>query len=321
MARLARFVPPGAAELNPVHSELDNTTSATNPWPELDIVADVFMSKGHDLGKLELDATPAGADWRIQKLSLVSNVGRIDASGWWRVRSDRQETQIDTSLTTDDAGAYLARFGFPGAVRNAATKITGNLSWKGAPNDFDYPTLTGNFNLESGAGQFTKIDPGIGKLLGVLSLQALPRRITLDFRDVFSEGFAFDFIRGDFHITNGQMHTDNLKLAGPAAAVAISGDIDLAQETQRLAVRVQPSLSTGVSAGAAVLFIANPIVGAAVGAGALLAQKLMNNPIDQLFSYDYRISGSWADPVVERVSGRAPPSVTSTGPAPAAAAQ
>jgi len=202
-------------------------------------------------------------------------------------------------------------------VRNASTKITGNLTWTGAPNDFDYPTLTGNFKLESGAGQFTKIDPGIGKLLGVLSLQALPRRITLDFRDVFSEGFAFDFIRGDFRITNGQMHTDNLKLAGPAAAVAISGDIDLAQETQRLAVRVQPSLSTGVSAGAAVLFIANPIVGAAVGAGALLAQRLMNNPIDQLFSYDYRISGSWADPVVERVTGRAPPQ----DPAPVGAAK
>ena len=106
MARLARFVPPGPAELNPAHSELDNTTSAANPWPELDIVADTFVSRGHDLGKLELDATPDGADWRIQKLSLVSNVGRIDANGWWRVRSDRQETQIDTSLTTDDAGAY-----------------------------------------------------------------------------------------------------------------------------------------------------------------------------------------------------------------------
>jgi uncharacterized protein (TIGR02099 family) len=314
MARLTRFVPPGPGELNPVRSELDSTGAAANPWPELDIVADAFVSKGHDLGRLELDAMPVGSDWKIRNLSLANSSGRIDASGWWRVRRDRQETQIDTSLTTGDAGAYLTRFGYPDAVRNAPTKITGSLSWTGAPNDFDYPTLTGSFRLESGAGQFTKIDPGIGKLLGVLSLQALPRRMTLDFRDVFSEGFAFDSIKGDFRITNGQMHTDDLKLAGPAAAVDISGDIDLAHETQQLAVRVQPSLSTGVSAGAAVLFIANPIVGAAVGAGALLAQKLMNNPIDQLFSYDYRISGSWADPVVERVTGRAVPRLTSAGP-------
>jgi len=161
--------------------------------------------------------------------------------------------------------------------------------------------------MKSGAGQFTKIDPGIGKLLGVLSLQALPRRITLDFRDVFSEGFAFDDINGDFSIDDGQMHTDDLKLVGPAAAVAIKGDLDLARETQRLTVRVQPALSSSVSAGAAVLFIANPLVGAAVGAGALLAQKLFNNPIDQMFSYDYRVTGPWVDPVVERVHGFSAP--------------
>ena len=174
----------------------------------------------------------------------------------------------------------------------------------GAPNDFDYPTLSGNFTLQTGAGQFTKIDPGIGKLLGVLSLQALPRRMTLDFRDVFSEGFAFDDIAGDFKIQKGLMHTDDLKLEGPAAAVTITGDIDLAKETQRLDVRVKPALSSTFSAGAAVLFLANPIVGAAVGAGTLLAQKLFNNPLDQMFSYDYRVTGSWSDPQVERVSGR-----------------
>ncbi len=238
-------------------------------------MSDTFVSKGRDLGKFELVAKPAGTDWRIQKLTLANADGRIDANGWWRVSGNRQQTQLDVTVKVEDAGGYLAHFGYGESVRNAPTKITGQLTWTGAPNDFDYPTLTGDFKLQSGAGQFTKIDPGMGKLLGVLSLQALPRRITLDFRDVFSEGFAFDDITGDFRIDNGQMHTDNLKLAGPAAAVAIKGDIDLAKETQRLDVRVQPALSSSVSAGAAVLFIANPLVGAAVGAGALLAQKML----------------------------------------------
>jgi len=303
MARLTRFVRPGPGELRPVRSEPEPTTSAANPWPELDIVSDTFISKGHDLGKLELVAKPVGSDWRIERLALVNDDGRIDADGWWRVRGERQQTRFDVTIDVADAGGYLARFGTAGAIRNAPTKVSGQLQWTGAPNDFDYPTLSGKFNLKSGAGQFLKIDPGIGKLLGVLSLQALPRRITLDFRDVFSEGFAFDDINGDFVIDNGQMHTENLKLAGPAAGVAIKGDIDLARETQTLAVRVQPALSSSVSAGAAVLFIANPLVGAAVGAGALLAQKFLNNPIDQMFSYDYRVTGSWVDPVVERVGG------------------
>jgi uncharacterized protein YhdP len=104
------------------------------------------------------------------------------------------------------------------------------------------------------------------------------------------------------------MHTDNLKLEGPAAQVTLTGDIDLGRETQALNVRVKPALSSTFSAGAAVLFLANPVVGAAVGAGTLLAQKLLNNPLDQIFSYDYRVTGSWSDPQVARVT----PPVVST---------
>src|SRR4029079_17107548 len=113
-----------------------------------------------------------------------------------------------------------------------------------------------------------------------------------------------DTITGDVRVDRGVMHTDNLRLSGPAAAVDIAGDVDLAHETQKLDVRVQPSLSTGVSAGAAALFIANPLLGAAIGAGTLLAQKMLNNPFDKLFSYEYAVSGSWDDPVVTRAGAR-----------------
>ncbi|MFO1304556.1 MAG: YhdP family protein [Burkholderiales bacterium] len=313
MARLSRFQPPGPDELNPVRSEVDVNVRQKNTWPELDIVADAFITRnGHDVGAFELLAQPVGPDWRIGKMSLVNPSGRIEGNGWWRIARDKQATELDVQLTTEDAGAFLDRFGYPVAVRNAPTKISGSLQWAGAPNDFDYPSLTGKLSLRTGAGQFTKIDPGIGKLLGVLSLQSLPRRITLDFRDVFSEGFAFDDIVGDFNIEKGLIHTDNLRLEGPAAAVTLTGNIDLARETQALDVRVKPALSSMASAGAAVLFLANPIVGAAVGAGTLLAQKLLNDPLDQIFSYDYRVSGSWTDPQVERVERRV---VTSAPPA------
>jgi uncharacterized protein YhdP len=157
----------------------------------------------------------------------------------------------------------------------------------------------------------------VGRLLGVLSLQALPRRVTLDFRDVFSAGFAFDSVTGAVTMQNGIMHTDDLRLAGTAAIVDIAGDADLARETQRLRVRVQPSLASGISAGAAALFLANPLVGAAVGAGTLLAQKMFNNPFDQLFSYEYSVTGNWDDPVVTRSGTAVPPAtaaVPSAGP-------
>jgi uncharacterized protein YhdP len=190
----------------------------------------------------------------------------------------------------------------------------------GGPQDFDYPTLNGKLRLETGRGQFTKLDPGLGKLLGVLSLQSLKRRLTFDFQDLFAEGFAFDEITGDVRIQNGVMKSENLKIVGPSARVAIQGEADIARETQHLSVRVQPTLSAGVSVGAAALLLANPVIGAAVYAGSLLAQKAMQDPIEQIFSYGYAVTGSWSDPVVER-EGRFPAPAAASASKPEAAPQ
>ncbi len=305
VARLSRFAMPAAGDL-PSWSGPDKTTDTkpasgqVDPWPELDIAADNFVSKGRELGQLELVAKPRGSEWRIERLALSNEAGRIDASGAWRGQGRQQQTSLDVALDVKEAGKFLARFGFPDNVTGAPATIGGQLAWAGSPAEFDIPSLGGSLKVAVGQGRFTKIEPGFGKLLGVLSLQALPRRMTLDFQDVFSEGFAFDEITGDVRIANGVMATDNLKLRGPAARVEIAGDADLAQETQRLTVHVQPSLSASVSAGAALLFFANPIVGAAVGAGSLLAQSVLKDPIEQLFSYQYTVTGGWSDPVVTR---------------------
>ncbi len=305
VARLSRFAMPGAGDLPPWGGpdKPTETKAASSPierWPELDIAADSFVSKGRDLGTLAVVAVPRGSEWRIEKLSLSNDAGKIEANGAWRNIGRQQQTRLEAAVDVNDAGAFLARMGYPDAIKGAPTTLSGQLAWAGSPTEFDYPTLTGAFRLTTGRGRFTKIEPGIGKLLGVLSLQALPRRISLDFQDVFSEGFAFDEITGDVRVTNGVMVTDNLRLLGPAAKIDIAGDTDLAKETQRLSVHVQPALSTSVSAGAALLFFANPLVGAAVGAGSLLAQSVLKDPIEQFFSYQYTVTGGWSDPVVTR---------------------
>ena len=286
-------------------SEKAESAAKPNPWPEIDIIADSFLLHGHDLGKLELTAQPKGADWQIQRLQLYNDDGTLSASGWWRASQRTQLTTLDAQLDVSDAGKYLARFGMPDAVRGGASKVRGQVAWAGGPEAFDYPTLSGTFRIDSNAGQFTKVDPGVGKLLGVLSLQSLQRRLAFDFRDLFGEGFAFDQLTGDVRIENGVMKSDNVRIVGPAARVSISGETDLSKETQQLKVRVQPSLSASVSVGAAMLLLANPIIGAAVGAGSLLAQKVLQDPFEQIFSYEYAVSGTWTDPIVER-AGRQP---------------
>ncbi len=145
-------------------------------------------------------------------------------------------------------------------------------------------------------GQFNKLEPGVGRLLGLLSLQSLSRRLTLDFRDIFSEGLAFDSIEGSTVVTSGVMRTvEPLRINSPAAQIQIQGEADLKNETQNLQVLVRPQIGSVAAIGAATLV--NPIVGAA----ALVASAVLQNPLGRLFSYRYHVTGSWSDPRVEKV--------------------
>jgi uncharacterized protein (TIGR02099 family) len=321
VARLARIRIPGrgslatgrGAESKEGGNDQRSDALAASPWPEIDLAADTLVSSDRDLGRLEFVAQPRGAEWRIDRLMLANDAGRLDAGGAWRVAGRQQQTKLDVVLDVKDSGAFLARYGFAEALKGAPTRIEGQLAWSGAPHEFDLATLAGMLSIHVGPGRFTKLEPGPGKLLGVLSLQALPRRVTLDYSDVFSEGFAFDEITGNVRIAGGVMTTSDLKLVGPAAKVDISGEADLAKETQRLFVRVQPALSSSVSAGAALLFLANPLVGAVVGAGSLFAQALLQDPVEKMFRYEYTVTGGWSDPVVTKTIGGSASAAPGTG--------
>ncbi len=180
-------------------------------------------------------------------------------------------------------------------MKNGSGKLAGNLSWLGSPFSIDYPSLAGDLNLSLDKGQFLKADPGVGRLLGVMSLQALPRRISLDFRDIFSQGFAFDTIRASAQISKGVLTTHDFKMAGVDASVLIEGQTDLQAESQNLRVLVLPEINAA-SASVVYALMVNP----AIGIGTFLAQWVLRHPLSKIFSYEYDVTGSWAEPQVKR---------------------
>lgn len=263
--------------------------------PAFDVVIDEFQIAERALGRLELQATPQSRDWRIERLRLTNPESTLNLDGIWQTWLTQPGTQVNVRLEVSDVGKFLTRLGYPEGVRRGTAKIEGTLAWAGSPQRIDYPTLTGNFVLDAGKGQFVKLEPGIGKLLGILSLQSLPRRISLDFRDIFSEGLAFDEIVGAIKVVKGVASTDNLRIIGPAARINMSGQVDLVKETQVLRVKVNPQISDTVSVAGAL--IGGPVAGLA----AFIAQKLLKDPLDQIASYEYDVTGSWADPLVSKV--------------------
>ncbi|HVC49915.1 MAG TPA: AsmA-like C-terminal region-containing protein, partial [Burkholderiales bacterium] len=175
-------------------------------------------------------------------------------------------------------------------------KLTGHLSWAGPLMKLDFSTLTGKMVLSAEKGQFLQVDPGIGKLLGILSLQSLPSRFALDFHDIFSHGFAFDTIQSNLDVVRGVIHSDDFRMYGPSALVLMNGQTDLDHETQQIDVHVIPNVGNSISIGAA--FLGGPVVGLT----SLLLQKLLQDPLGRIVSYHYLITGNWDKPIVEKVS-------------------
>ena len=273
-----------------------SSTRAASPdeLPGLDIEVDQFQMRGKAFGKLKLAADNRDGTWEA-RLDIENDDGKLSGTGKWRPHTAQPDTQLKFTLTARSIEKMLARMGYVDAVRRGKATLEGDLSWNGAPFAIDYPTLSGALKVDAENGQFNKLEPGGGRLLGILSLQSLPRRITLDFRDVFSQGFAFDSISGQLKMHNGVIATENLQIKGPSAKVLMSGSVNVPQETQNLKVRVQPAIGESIAVGA---MIANP----AAGAIAWLAQKVLSDPLDQAFAFEYAVTGGWADPKVEKIS-------------------
>jgi uncharacterized protein (TIGR02099 family) len=291
-AQFKQWVIPDAAPAVPAAGAI-NMKGAD--FPILDLTVEDFRLQSRALGRLEAVAHGAPQGLVIDSLQLTHADSVFSMSGLWS-ESGISETRADLSLNVLDAGKFLARFGYPDMLKRGSAEIKGNATWEGSPADFSFGTLAGQLDFKARGGQFLKVDPGVGKLLGVLSLQSLPRRLNFDFRDIFNEGYAFDDISGTLRIARGVIYSDDFKMRGPSAKVNMSGLADLNQETVQLRLKVIPKLSEGLAVAGALLG------GPLAGVGALAAQKLLRDPFEEAISKEYMVIGPWQAPDVKKLS-------------------
>jgi uncharacterized protein YhdP len=298
-ARLASLVIPESAA-NDVKDLLASTKSSAASIPALDIVADRFELSNKQFGRLELMAsnvTPAaGREWRIDRLSVVNPDGHLRANGRWLTRDGASNTSMNFNLDIRDAGKLLDRLGFPETLRHGKGNLSGEVAWSGLPYSLDPPSLSGKIAMNVEDGQFLKQDPGAAKLLGVLSLQALPRLLKFDFHDVFAEGLAFDGITANATISRGVVKTDNLKMHGVSATVLMDGTADIANESTNLHVVVIPEFNLGTGPLVYALAV-NPVI----GLGSFLAQLFLRAPVMKALTYRMQVTGPWKSPVITRL--------------------
>jgi len=253
-----------------------------------------FIYKGADLGKLELEASRRQSGLHIDSLHLDSPTSDITARGDWVVVNNAHSSSFDIQIDTQDMGVLLANFGYPGNIDNGRGKISIIALWPGSPSDYAVEILEGTVAMHITDGRLLEIEPGAGRFFGLLSLQTLPRRLTLDFSDLFQKGFRFDQLSGEFSIKNGNAYTNNLFMEGPPARIEVIGRMGLAAEDFDERVTVTPHVTSSLP-------IAGAIAGGpGVGAAILFMQKILQPKIDRMTRYHYRVTGSWDNPVIER---------------------
>lgn len=263
-------------------------------FPALDLQSEHLLINDQDLGSLSLQLERVADGLRLETLSVESEHNTLDASGSWLAAEQGASTDLSLELETEGLGQLLADLGFTQNMKDASATIDSQLTWPGSPMDMGLRSVAGELDIHVGKGRFLQVEPGVGRIFGLLNIGVLQRRLMLDFSDLFEEGFSFDRIEGHFTVDGGDAYTSNLKVESPSAMIDIAGRTGLVAQDFDQVVTVTPQV-TGT------LPVVGGIVGGpAVGGALFLAQKLLGKRMDKVTRYEYRVSGSWDDPEITR---------------------
>ncbi|MDZ7735832.1 MAG: YhdP family protein [Gammaproteobacteria bacterium] len=268
-------------------------------FPALNINVDQLTYDGTDFGNFTLQADKINAGLRINSISFDKPELEIQGNGEWRSVNDEIFSQFFIELRAGSISEMLSTFGYyHEAFEGGETEINLVAAWPGNPIDFRLANMNGTLELNVVKGRFLDIEPKAGRLFGLLSIQALPRRLSLDFSDLFNKGFAFDRIHGNFTIEDGHAYTNDLTMDGPSALVTVTGRTGLVTQNYDQIVTVIPQISDTLPVTGALF---GPI-GIGIGAVIFLTGKVFESipeQIDKMLGYQYSVQGSWDEPVIK----------------------
>lgn len=250
------------------------------------------------LGRVDAQSRRVPGGMAVDRLQVRAPAHTIDVTGHWTGRGASARTAFDADVESEDFGRLASGLGFAGSIVGGHGRVDFDAAWPGAPHAFDVAQVEGAMRIALRDGQLVEVEPGAGRVLGLLSVAELPRRLMLDFRDFFSKGFGFNRIAGDIRFGGGSARGENLVIDGPAAEIRIRGSSDLAARTHDQDIEVLPK--TGNLLPTVGALTAGP-VGAAVGA---VASAVLRKPLAEMGARNYHVSGPWQDPKVEVVERR-----------------
>jgi len=265
-------------------------------FPDLTIKVNTLNMLNKDIGRLELQGAPDGDVWRLNHFSLNKRNITTTATGVWQNQSEQgsmSEFKLQSSVR--EAGDVMGDLDMSGIIKKGEGDMSADIRWRGGPHEFDLSRLDGKFDLTLQKGELLKVEPGTGKLFGLLNVNAIARRLRFDFSDVFASGLKFDRMHYEGLLVSGDIIFRDAYIFSPAAYLRAEGRVGLVKEDVDLEVHVSPELGGNLTLLSA---LANPAAGAVL----FITQKLFKNELRSASFKSYAATGSWDDLNVEELS-------------------
>lgn len=293
------YLSPGGEHVNQIIKPQD--------IPALMISANDFHYGDFKLGTVTLITKPLTNGMAIKQLDANDGVTHLSATGSWQESEKTQISRFQGKLDTTNINQTIAQWGSRASSlvgSNATAQF--NLSWPDSPYNPTFKSITGSLNINLGHGRIVNLSEsteakiGIGRMLSLLSMQSIPRRLSLDFSDLFQNGYSFDSIKGNFKLKGGNAYTNDLHLEGPVASINLAGRIGFQAKDFGLTLGVTTYMTSSLLP-AAVGWLGGPIAGVATW----VVSAAMSQATSKVATYQYSITGPWSNPQWRQMSASA----------------
>ncbi len=267
-----------------------------NQLPLIQFSCDNLIIKKHAFKKINVELLPRTYGYEITNFAINNDNIMLQAQGRWQMEN-KQLTVISGNAYTKNFGKVLAEWGYVDSMTRGKGEINFSIQWDGSPTDFDLHKLEGTSHVDLRSGSLTNVNPGLGRVIGLLSLESIQRRLQLDFSDLLSRGFAFDKLIADVNLQPDTIKSENILINSPAAKIEINGKTAIKSKQLDFTMFVTPKVGAGLPIAAAIA-VGNPAVGAAIW----LFDKASGSKISEIAKYKYSVTGTWDKPKIDEIS-------------------
>ena len=183
----------------------------------------------------------------------------------------------------------LTQYQYEEIVETKNGKVHLDLSWPGAPTEFELARATGRMEVDVEDGRFLKTSgaaEGTLRVVGILNLAEFVRRLSLDLSYVFESGVPFDSITGELLFEEGQVEVPQMDVLGRSSRFQFVGVADIEES------HIDGELVATLPIASNLPWVAALLSGLPAAAGVYLVSKLFTKQLERFSSAIYSVEAA-----------------------------